>query len=307
MPDAAFHIRDNHASTELAVTVDGTEIATYVYRPDTPREESPKPYLYPLRTLSGAPLGAFRPWDHRWHKGLQMTWSHLSGQNFWGGPSFESGAPGHGYVWRDNNGSQLHRGFDRLDADGAEATVTERLDWVAATGESLAGRTAYPAIPQRRHPAGDLGAGLRHRADEHAHRDPRTRQPHHPWPAQRRIHRPVLARPARLHRRTDHRRRRARTTRSWVRSAHGPRSAASTTRSTAAQRSWPTRAAPRPTCRSSGSPAATRSPASIPRLPSTPRSSSNPGAALELRHRFVFLDNVTDRAGLEPIAREYAP
>ncbi|HZP50418.1 PmoA family protein [Actinocrinis sp.] len=131
----AFRIRDNDQGTQLAVTVADVQIATYVYRPDTPREESPKPYLYPLRTLSGAPIGVFRPWDHRWHKGLQMTWSHVSGQNFWGGPSFDADAPGHGYVWRENNGSQLHRGFDRLDAGGAEATVTERLEWAASTGE----------------------------------------------------------------------------------------------------------------------------------------------------------------------------
>lgn len=133
--DTAFRIRDNQQRTKLAITLADVEVATYVYRPDTPREESPKPYLYPLRTLSGAPLGVFRPWDHRWHKGLQMTWSHLSGQNFWGGPSFEASAAGHGYVWRDNNGSQLHRGFDRLDPDGTSATVIERLEWSASTAE----------------------------------------------------------------------------------------------------------------------------------------------------------------------------
>lgn len=134
MSDAAFHIRDNQ-STKLAVTMAGLEIATYVYCPDAPRKESPKPYLYPLRTLSGAPVAAFRPWDHRWHKGLQMTWSHVSGQNFWGGPTFEPGAPGHGYVWRPNNGSQLHRGFDRMDTTGTDLTVIQRLDWVTATDQ----------------------------------------------------------------------------------------------------------------------------------------------------------------------------
>ena len=141
MPEAIFHIRDNNASTELAVTVAGTEIATYVYRPDTPQAESPKPYVYPLRTLSGAPLGVYRPWDHRWHKGLQMTWSHVSGQNFWGGPTFEQGAPGHGYVWRENNGTQLHRSFGRVDAGGTEVSVIQRLDWVAATGENWLAET----------------------------------------------------------------------------------------------------------------------------------------------------------------------
>lgn len=135
MSDATFHLRDDNDNTQLAVTVGGVQIATYVYRPDTPRTESPKPYLYPLRTLSGAPVGVYRPWDHRWHKGLQLTWSHLSGQNFWGGPSFEQGAPGHGYVWRENHGRQLHSSFERVDADTQDASVVERLDWVASTDE----------------------------------------------------------------------------------------------------------------------------------------------------------------------------
>ena len=32
-----------------------------------------------------------------------------------------------------------------------------------------------------------------------------------------------------------------------------------------------------------------------------------PGQALQLSHRFVFIDHTTDRSGLEPIAREFAP
>ena len=30
-------------------------------------------------------MTGYRPHDHRWHKGLQMTWTHVSGENFWGG------------------------------------------------------------------------------------------------------------------------------------------------------------------------------------------------------------------------------
>ncbi|HEY3482341.1 MAG TPA: PmoA family protein, partial [Streptomyces sp.] len=141
MADTAFQIHDDHRGGQLTVVAADTEIATYVYRPEAPREESPKPYLYPLRTLSGAPLAVFRPWDHRWHKGLQMTLSHVSGQNFWGGPTFEQGAPGHGYVWRENNGAQLHRGFGRVDAGGSEVSVIQRLDWAAATGENWLAET----------------------------------------------------------------------------------------------------------------------------------------------------------------------
>lgn len=136
MPDTLFRIQENDEGTDLVVTVAGTEITRYVYRPDAPVEESPKPYMYPLNTLSGAPLGVYRPWDHRWHKGLQMTWSHISGDNFWGGPTFEQGAPGHGYVWRTNQGRQQHHSFEILDTEGKEATVRERLDWIASTGQT---------------------------------------------------------------------------------------------------------------------------------------------------------------------------
>jgi hypothetical protein len=133
--DAHFRIEHDDARTEFVVSAGDTDLATYVYRPDSPLEESPKPYLYPLKTLSGAPVGVYRPWDHRWHKGLQLTWSHLSGDNFWGGPTFERGAPGHGYVWRENHGRQVHRAFDRQDDSGREVSVAEVLDWVASSDE----------------------------------------------------------------------------------------------------------------------------------------------------------------------------
>lgn len=130
-----LRLRDDRSAGALVVSAGRTGIARYVYRPDAPAEESPKPYLHPLRTLSGAPLGVYRPWDHRWHKGLQFTWSHLSGGNFWGGPTFEADAPGDGYVWRRNHGRQAHRGFERRDTDGHDVGFRERLDWVSAGGE----------------------------------------------------------------------------------------------------------------------------------------------------------------------------
>lgn len=135
MSDTAFELRHDDAGTELVVSVAGQDIATYVYRPDTPIEESPKPYLYPLRTLSGAPLAVSRPSDHRWHNGLQLTWSHLSGDNFWGGPTFQRGAPGHGYIWRDNHGRQLHRTFTTQHTQGEEVSAVQALEWVSSSDE----------------------------------------------------------------------------------------------------------------------------------------------------------------------------
>ncbi|PDP88510.1 hypothetical protein CQJ94_05760 [Glycomyces fuscus] len=116
----------------VTVAVNGVGIARYVLRSDSPANESPKPYLHPLRTLSGAPLTATRPWDHRWHKGLQMTWSHVSGQNFWGGPTF---VPGQGYQWLDNNGSIRHEEFTSTAQGEDGVSLTERLTWVSSGGE----------------------------------------------------------------------------------------------------------------------------------------------------------------------------
>src|SRR5689334_1556106 len=84
----------------------GQLLFRYVYRPQTPAVESPKPYFHPLRTLAGNEVTQVRPEDHTWHVGLAMTASLLSGQNFWGGPTYVRDI---GYVERDNNGRIQHR------------------------------------------------------------------------------------------------------------------------------------------------------------------------------------------------------
>ncbi|HEY6737251.1 MAG TPA: PmoA family protein, partial [Actinopolymorphaceae bacterium] len=74
--------------------------------------------------------------DHRWHKGLQMTASHLSGQNFWGGNSYITGK---GYQRiPERVGSMRHDGFDGVEAAPDRATIDERLTWVAHSGEEWA-------------------------------------------------------------------------------------------------------------------------------------------------------------------------
>lgn len=113
--------------TELVAEVGGVEILRYVYRPDAPVAESPKPYLHPLRTLSGQVVTAYRPHDHRWHKGIQMTVSHLSGENFWGGPTYKDGE----YLDLPNNGTMRHREFESVEPD----RFVERLSWHTQPGE----------------------------------------------------------------------------------------------------------------------------------------------------------------------------
>jgi Methane oxygenase PmoA len=122
----------------IGVAVGEVEIASYVYGPGVAAFEAPKPYMHPMRTLSGALVSAYRPHDHRWHKGAQMTWSHVSGQNFWGGNTY---VHGRGYVPLDNVGAMRHDRFDVIDLTGDELTLRETLTWVASTGERWVAET----------------------------------------------------------------------------------------------------------------------------------------------------------------------
>ncbi|GAB3564012.1 DUF6807 domain-containing protein [Spelaeicoccus albus] len=136
-PTTALAVRNDKESGKLDITCGDVRIAEYHYAPDSPAAEAPKPFFHPLRALDGTCATAFRPADHRWHKGLAMTWSEVSGENFWGGPTFDASAQkggNNGYVWKDNIGSQQHDGFDRLDGDPAEIAIDERLSWITAAG-----------------------------------------------------------------------------------------------------------------------------------------------------------------------------
>jgi len=116
----------------LVVSAGDVELFEYVHAPSTPAFEGPKPYLHPVRTLAGQVVTAFRPHDHRWHKGLQMTATDVSGENFWGGNTYVRGA---GYVALPNVGSMRHEGFAVAGSDGASVRFDERLSWYTEAGE----------------------------------------------------------------------------------------------------------------------------------------------------------------------------
>ncbi|MEV5911149.1 PmoA family protein [Streptomyces chartreusis] len=131
-------IRVTHAHGDhVAVTAaNGTEILRYVYRPDPDAFESRKPYAHPVRTLAGHTVTGYRPSDHRWHKGLQMTASHLSGQNFWGGNCY---VHGQGYLpLPERVGSMRHDGFPELTVEDDRLAVTEELTWIENGGAEWA-------------------------------------------------------------------------------------------------------------------------------------------------------------------------
>jgi hypothetical protein len=118
--------------SSLAVRDGETELLRYVYRPDTPVLESPKPYLSPLRTRSGRPASLFRPWDHVWHKGIAWSLPVVQDENFWGGPTY---VHGRNYVQLDNNGTQLHKRITELEADGERVVFAHELEWLTQGGE----------------------------------------------------------------------------------------------------------------------------------------------------------------------------
>lgn len=113
----------------LVVSVGDVELFTYVHRPSTPAFEGPKPYLHPVRTLAGDVVTGFRPHDHRWHKGVQMTATDVSGENFWGGVTY---VRDQGYVALPNVGTMRHEDFTIAED---ELRVDELLSWFTEAGQ----------------------------------------------------------------------------------------------------------------------------------------------------------------------------
>jgi len=112
----------------------GAELFRYVYLPDDPPVQAPRPYLHPVRTLGGELVTCFRPEDHPWHKGISWSLPNVATENFWGGPTYRRGG---GYVQLDNVGTMRHDGFDAVGADGQRASLAERLTWLTAAGAAL--------------------------------------------------------------------------------------------------------------------------------------------------------------------------
>lgn len=123
----------------------------YVYVPRTAQRESPKPYFHPLCTLAGNEVTLFRPHDHVWHTGLAMTSAHVSGHNFWGGPTY---IRDRGYVQLDNNGQIRHDGWDEIRCDNDGAVLTERLHWISIAGDLLIAEQRSIAVTEIRPDAG---------------------------------------------------------------------------------------------------------------------------------------------------------
>ena len=176
----------------LRLSYQETELLRYVYRPDDPQVESPRPYFHPVRTLRGDLVTTYRPEDHVWHKGFAWSLPHVGPENFWGGPTFQRG---HGYRQLPNNGRIRHEEFTAAAVTDGVLGVDEQLSWITQDGETW--------LHERRQIGARVlpGAGawllaFRHHAAQRARRHHPVRQPDHGGPGQRGVRRAVLARAA---------------------------------------------------------------------------------------------------------------
>lgn len=116
--------------TGVRLRVRGETVAEYVVEPDIDPRWGPRPYLHPVRTLSGVPVTDTLPEDHRWHLGVSVAMQDVSGSNLWGGRTYVRDA---GYTWRDDHGRIGHDAWLRRDEDG----FAQRLRWLDHTGQTL--------------------------------------------------------------------------------------------------------------------------------------------------------------------------
>lgn len=123
---------------EIVVRDGDVELFRYVYAPDNPQLESPRPYVFPIRTRRGLDVGLYRPHDHVWHKGLSWSLPVVNDENFWGGPTYVRDT---GYVQLDNNGTQGHRRFTELSRSDDRAVIEHELDWTTQSGETYFSET----------------------------------------------------------------------------------------------------------------------------------------------------------------------
>ena len=188
-----------HGETEVTALADDLELFRYVYRPGEAQLESPRPFFHPVRTLRGDLVTIYRPHDHVWHKGIALSLPHVGTENFWGGPTFRNGA----YVQEHNDGAMRHDGFDVAVAKDDVVRLDERLTWVTEAGQTPVTerrRIAATVLPDDGRRRG-VAARVRDHAGQRQRHGDRDRQPHHGGQAERRLRRPVLARPAVVYRR----------------------------------------------------------------------------------------------------------
>ena len=110
-------------------------VATVRKGDDLAARLSPRPYLHPVRTLSGVTVTDHLPADHPWHLGAGIALQDVNGVNFWGGKTYTRAAgryeerPDHGRI------VQLDTILDSGRAKGD--VLQQELSWQAPDGSEL--------------------------------------------------------------------------------------------------------------------------------------------------------------------------
>lgn len=112
-------------------TFDGHTILEILDGAGTTPSSTPRPYIHPVRTLSGIELTATHPADHDWHCGLGFAVPDVDGTSFWGGGTF---IKGQGYVMLDNHGRMTNERSEHVD-DGSGLDQT--LGWINHSGQKV--------------------------------------------------------------------------------------------------------------------------------------------------------------------------
>lgn len=93
----------NRKDTTLAqIRLDGHVLFDVLDGKGTAPTSTPRPYIHPVRTLSGIEVTATHPADHDWHCGVGFAVPDVNGTSFWGGGTY---IHGQGYVLLDNHGT----------------------------------------------------------------------------------------------------------------------------------------------------------------------------------------------------------
>ncbi|MFE6735409.1 DUF6807 family protein [Microbacterium sp. NPDC057650] len=101
---------------------------------------SPRPFLHPIRTLSGIRVTDAHPADHDWHLGLSFGIQHAGDVNFWGGPTYVTDR---GYRWLDDHGRIVTTALEHTD-DG----FTQTAEWRRPDGSvALVEESSFAASP----------------------------------------------------------------------------------------------------------------------------------------------------------------
>jgi hypothetical protein len=111
--------------------VGDVRVANYVTDPPLDIRLAPRPYLHPVRTLTGRVVTDALCFDHPWHLGASLTMSDVDGVNLWGGRTFVAGS---GYVWREDHGRIRH---DAWLPGVFDAGFAEQLGWCDGDGKEL--------------------------------------------------------------------------------------------------------------------------------------------------------------------------